>query len=396
MKIIEIKAKKQYEDKFKEGFPLLVPSFIHENAKQKEEGNIFHLVNQNNEFIAKGYLGKQNKGYGWLLSWKEKETIDAQFFMNKMIVALNKRKNFFISEHTTAFRVFNGEGDGIGGLSIDYYDGYYLFTWYSEGIYQFKEMIMDQFKNLVEFKGIYEKRRFDDQGKYIESDDFVMGTRGEFPIVVKESNVNISVNLNDGAMTGVFLDQRDVRWKIMKKYSKGKEVLNTFSYTGVFSVFAILGGAKWTESVDLANRSYPLTVDQMKINNIDTSNQSILIEDVFKYFKRSKVVGKQFDLVIIDPPSYAKSKDFTFSSSKDYTDLMMDAIDMTRFNGVIVASINNSSVSREKFKDMIKEAFKKKRVKYKILEEFGLPKDFTVNEHLMESDYLKVIFVQKI
>ena len=393
--MIEIIARKQYDEKFKEGFPLLVSQFVLETNLTRVEGEIFNLLDHKNHFIAKGYVGRQNKGLGWLLSWKEDEEINDRFFINKFIVALNKRTNFFQDEETTAFRVFNGEGDGIGGLSIDYYAGYYLFTFYSQGIYKFKDSIINQFKNLVAFKGIYEKRRFDGKGKYIDADDFVTGEKGDFPIIIKESGINIAVNLNDGAMTGVFLDQRDVRKAIMQKYSKNKSVLNTFSYTGVFSVFSIMGGAKITESVDLANRSYAKTIEQMDINAIDYKTQSIVIEDVFKYFKRVKNENKTFDIVILDPPSYAKSKDFTFSSAKNYTALIMDAIDLTNDDGMIVASINNSGVTREKFKEMIDDGFKAKRKNYKIVEEFGLPKDFAVNDKLKESNYLKVIFIKK-
>ncbi len=133
----------------------------------------------------------------------------------------------------------------------------------------------------------------------------------------------------------------------------------------------------------------------MVINEIDCDAQSIVIEDVFKYFKRAKSEEKTFDMVILDPPSYAKSKGFTFSSAKDYTGLIKDAIDLTNTGGMIVASTNNSSVTREKFKAMIDDAFKEKKANYKIIEEFGLPKDFAVNDKLKESDYLKVVFIKK-
>ena len=137
----------------------------------------------------------------------------------------------------------NGEGDGLGGLTIDYFDGYYLINWYSEGVYSFKNAVIGALKRLVEFKGIYEKKRFDAKGQYVEDDDFVAGERGEFPLIVKENGVNFAVYLNEGAMVGVFLDQRPVRKLIRDKYAKGKTVLNTFSYTGAFSVFAVEGGA---------------------------------------------------------------------------------------------------------------------------------------------------------
>src|SRR5690625_6018799 len=99
---------------------------------------------------------------------------------------------------TTAFRVFNDLGDGIGGLTIDYYNGYYLINWYSEGIYSFRKAVYQSLQKAVNYHGIYEKKRFDTKGKYIEQDDFVMGKEAEFPLVIKENGMKYVVNLNDG------------------------------------------------------------------------------------------------------------------------------------------------------------------------------------------------------
>lgn len=392
--MIEIYARKNYEDKYRGGFPLLMKSFVHNKYKYKE-GEIFTLLDQESNFIARGYLGKQNKGLGWLLTWKKNESIDRHFFMNKLIVALNKRAKYYDETDTTAFRVFNGEGDGIGGFTIDYYDDYYLFNWYSEGIYIFRDEIIDIFSNLVAFKGIYEKRRYNDNGKYIDEEDFVAGERAEFPLIVKENGVNIAVNLDDGPMVGVFLDQRDVRNTLKCNYAKNKTVLNTFSYTGVFSVFALMGGASKTESVDLAKRSTSLTIEQMAINGIDYEKQSIVVMDVFDYFNKAKQKGKKFDLVVLDPPSYARSKKNTFSAAKDYAELISKALRLTAQDGMIIASTNHSGLKREKFWDMIKEGFSSNGEQAEIIESFGLPEDFSVNEQLRESDYLKVYFVKR-
>ncbi len=118
-------------------------------------------------------------------------------------------------------------------------------------------------------------------GMYKDEDGFVMGERGEFPLLVKENDVQFAVYLNEGAMVGVFLDQRDVRKRIRDKYAEGRTVLNTFSYTGAFSVFAALGGAARTTSVDVANRSYGKTIEQFSVNGIDFDAHDILVEDVF-------------------------------------------------------------------------------------------------------------------
>ena len=165
--------------------------------------------------------------------------------MRKIKSAAKYREGFYSNKHTTAFRVFNGEGDGIGGLTIDYFAGFYLITWYSIGIYRFKKAILEALQHSVDYKGIYQKKRFDAKGQYLDdTDDFICGEKAPEPLIVKENGVNFAIYLDDGAMVGVFLDQRDVRRTILEKYAKGKTVLNTFSYTGAFSVFAALGGAK--------------------------------------------------------------------------------------------------------------------------------------------------------
>ncbi|MGF9963418.1 class I SAM-dependent rRNA methyltransferase [Bacillus rhizoplanae] len=391
-----LKVKMKYANELKSGYPLISKEAIINLHDVNAEGTIVKLVDEKNNFIGKGYYGKQNKGYGWILTRKEQEQIDQAFFEKKIKSALGKRKNFYEDSDTTAFRVFNGEGDGIGGLIIDYYDGYYVISWYSEGIYQFSKEIIESLQNVTEFKAIYQKKRFDTKGQYIEEDDFVTGERGEFPIIVKENGVNFAVYLNDGAMVGVFLDQRNVRKQIRDKYANGKTVLNMFSYTGAFSVFAALGGAAKTTSVDLANRSLSKTIEQFSVNGVDYEAQDIIVEDVFHYFKYAVKKALKFDMVILDPPSFARSKKYTFSAAKDYKNLLKEAIEITENNGIIVASTNCSAFGMKKFKGFIDTAFKEMNGKYKVLEEHSLPEDFRTISQFPEGDYLKVVFIKKI
>ncbi|WP_330375499.1 class I SAM-dependent rRNA methyltransferase [Inediibacterium massiliense] len=393
---VSLKVKSKFVNKFKKGYPLIFKEAIMNIGDLKEEGVLVKLIDEKNKFIARGYYGKQNKGYGWILTLKENEKINENFFGNKISKALNQRTGLYNDPHTNAFRVFNGEGDGIGGFTIDYYNEYYLINWYSKGIYQFQEDVIQALKKLVPFKAIYQKKRFAEDGKYIEEDGFVIGERGTFPIIVKENGVNFAIYLNEGAMVGVFLDQRNVRKRIKDQYAKGKTVLNTFSYTGAFSVFAALGGAKKTTSVDLANRSLSKTIEQFSINEIDYEAHDIVVEDVFHYFKYAVKKELKFDMVILDPPSFAKSKNFKFSAGKDYKDLLKNAIAITKEQGVIVASTNCATFDMNKFKGFIHTAFGEMNEKYKILEEYSLPFDFKTIKEFEEGNYLKVVFIQKI
>lgn len=392
---IKLQVQNKYEKKYKEGYPLLSKDVLQTLDVFYQEGSLFQLLDNKGNFIGRGYFGLQNKGIGWILTHKEKDAIDQWFFQRKIAAAINKRSPFYHREDTTAFRVFNGEGDGIGGLTIDCYDGYYLINWYSLGIYKFREEILSSLSLLIQPHGIYEKKRFDDKGQYLEDDDFVTGHRADFPLVVKENGVNIEVHLNDGAMTGVFLDQREVRKKLRDQYAKGKKLLNTFSYTGVFSLFGTMGGAKHTTSVDLAKRSLELTRGQFLANDIDPDTQEIRVEDVFNFFDYALKQGLKYDIVVLDPPSFARSKKHTFSAKKDYTLLLKNAIDLTEDQGVIIASTNAANFDMNTFKGFVQKAFNERALGFKILEEYSLPKDFPTIPSFPEGNYLKVLFIQK-
>ena len=394
---IDLIIKPPYLKNYTNGYPLISKEYIDMANKVIKEGSLVNILDNKKRFIAKGYYGIQNKGHGWILSHKRDEPIDEQYFAQKIKEAIEYRKEFFDDKNTTAFRVFNGEGDGIGGLSIDYFNGYYLITWYSLGIYSFRDDILQALQKEVEYIGIYQKKRFDTKGQYLDdSDDFVVGKRAKSPLIIKENGVNFAIYLDDGAMVGLFLDQRDVRKTIRDRYAKGKSILNTFSYTGAFSVAGAIGGAKMTTSVDLAKRSLAKTTEQFDINGIDLSNQDIIVEDIFNYFKYAIKKNLLFDIVVLDPPSFARSKKYTFSVAKDYVKLLQDAIAITNSGGVIVASTNYSNFDMSKFKSFIDKAFNSLDKRYKIEESFSLPKDFRVYEKFKESNYLKVVFIRKI
>ncbi|MEA2100450.1 MAG: class I SAM-dependent rRNA methyltransferase [Campylobacterota bacterium] len=396
-KELDLIIKPEFIQDYKDGYPLITKESIIDWKKLSEEGMIINLFDNKKRFIVKGYYGIQNKGHGWVLSHKKDEKIDTDYFKEKIKSAIKYRAEFFEDETTTTFRIFNGEGDGVGGLTIDYFDGFYLITWYSLGIYELKTEIIQALKNSVDYKGIYQKKRFDGKGKYLDdNDDFITGTRAEDSITVKENGVNFAIHLDDGAMVGVFLDQKDVRKTIRDKYAKGKTLLNTFSYTGAFSVYGVLGGATKTTSVDLAKRSLSKTQEQFEVNNIDVQSQNIIVEDVFNYFKYAVRKKLTFDIVVLDPPSFARSKKHTFSASKDYVNLLKEAIQITNNGGVIVASTNSANFSMMRFRDFIFKAFKELKAKYKVEESFSLPKDFRVNSKFKEGDYLKVVFIRKV
>ncbi len=392
---VQMTIKNKYLKTYINQYPLISKEALVGSGKIAEEGSLIELFTEKGRFIGKGYYGKQNKGFGWIISRDRQCKINDSFFENLLRQALKIRKSFYNNPDTTAFRIFNGEGDGFGGFTIDYFDGFYLITWYNKGVYLWKDMIVRSLESLVSVRGIYEKKRFSKEGKYVDAKDYVKGEKAPEPLIVLENKVKFAIYLDDGPMVGVFLDQREVRKAIRDVYAKGRSVLNTFSYTGAFSVFAALGGASKTTSVDLANRSRPKTEEHFFINGIAPDSQDIIVEDVFNYFKYA--VRKQlcFDMVILDPPSFARSKKRTFSVAKDYVDLLKDAIQITAKGGMIVASTNYSNFDMKKFKTFIDIAFKELNARYKVKETYTLPEDFHISTDFPEGDYLKVIFIEK-
>lgn len=382
------------EKKIKAGNPLLQFEDF-PNELSFAEGEIVELVDSRQAFVAKAYLAKQNKGVGWVFSLDSTDSFDEAFFKSKFEKAKRQRADLQSDPGTTTYRIFNAEGDGIPGVTIDYYDGFAVVSWYSGGIFRYQSAIIAAFQAVFpETKGIYEKFRYQRKDSLISR--FVTGEVAPTPLVVKENGINYATYLDDGLMTGIFLDQRDVRGALTERYAAGKRVLNTFSYTGAFSVAAAMGGAIETTSVDVANRSLERTKEQFAINNLDGEAQKIYVMDVFDFIRYAIRKELQYDVTIIDPPSFARTKKRTFSVTKDYTQLLEELIQITAPDGTLIVSSNAANYKEKNFKQDIAQAFKNSHCDYRILEAFHLPSDFAVPAGSKTSDYLKVFVIKKL
>lgn len=370
--------------KIKQGYPLIQ---LEDLVNPKWSNDWVELMNPQGEYIGTGYLGKQNKGIGWVLT-RKKTPIDDSFFQALFEQAKKKRQPYYLDPLTSAFRLFNGEGDGLGGLIIDLYLEHAVFSWYNETLYQKKPSIVAAFQQAFpEIKGAYEKIRF--EGDYPESLHLYGETAAE-PTLIQENGVTYATYLNEGLMTGIFLDQKEVRGSLVDGLASGKTVLNMFSYTGAFSVAAVMGGAAKTTSVDLAKRSVPKTREQFEVNGIDPDTEQIHVMDTFEYFKYAKRKELTFEVIILDPPSFARNKKKTFSVAKNYGELIEDSVDLLTDEGIIIASTNAANVSPRQFQQMIEKAFAKKEVRYQKIKHYSLPSDFATVATFPEGDYLKV------
>lgn len=357
------------------------------------EGELVEIVDQNNKFIGKGYLGKENRTMGWILTTDKDQPIDSVFYDRHFRIARDARTAYYADDSTNAFRLFNADGDGIGGITVDYYDGFYIFSWYNKGIYSHRDQIYQAFKIAIpDFKGIVEKVRF--KNAEIES-QHIDGEVPPEPLVIKENGIQYATYINEGWMTGIFLDQRNIRRRLMEEWGTGKTILNTFSYTGAFSVAAAMGGAVKTVNVDAANRSKAKTIEQFEINGLNPDDHEIRVIDIYDYLDYAKKHELKFDIIILDPPTFARTKKRTFSVEKDYTGLVQEALEVLDEKGMLIASTNTWKLSKDDFYQMVNEAFDNAQVDAYLVEEYGLPEDFKYNEEYPEGDYLKVMILEK-
>lgn len=378
-----IRVSKRVEKKLAKGLVLLEASDL-ENVNLNDQE--VEVQSQEGIFLGTAYLSQQNKGLGWFVS-KDKVAFNQAFFETLFRQAKEKRSAYYQDELTTAFRLFNQEGDGFGGLTVDLYGDYAVFSWYNSYVYQIHKVISEAFSQVFpEVLGAYEKIRF--KGLDYES-AHVYGQEAPDFFTVLENGVLYQVFMNDGLMTGIFLDQHEVRGSLVDGLAMGKSLLNMFSYTAAFSVAAAMGGASQTTSVDLAKRSRELSQAHFQANGISTDDHRFVVMDVFEYFKYAKRKGLTYDVIVLDPPSFARNKKQTFSVAKDYHKLISQSLEILNPEGIIIASTNAANVSHQKFTEQIDKGFAGRS--YQILNKYGLPADFAYNKKDESSNYLKVI-----
>lgn len=371
--------------KLRQGQQLLVATDFVRPARQQ---GLVTLYQSRSQLLGYAYLAPQNKGCGWYLG-SEPVSLDQAYFCQLFTRAKEKRQSYQASELTTAYRLFNQDGDNFGGLTIDRYGDYALFSWYNAFVYGLREVILAAFQEVFpEILGGYEKVRF--KGLDYESAHLYGQTAPE-TFTILENGVRYQVFLNDGLMTGIFLDQHEVRASLVDGLAAGKSLLNMFSYTAAFSVAAAMGGASQTTSVDLAKRSRDLSEAHFRANGLITDDHHFVVMDVFDYFRYAQRKGLTFDVIVLDPPSFARNKKQTFSVAKDYHRLVQASLLLLNPQGVLITSTNASNLSLDQFKKEVEKGFGDVAHTYSDTKQ--LPSDFAVNAADPTSNYLKVFTI---
>jgi 23S rRNA (cytosine1962-C5)-methyltransferase len=294
-------------------------------------------------------------------------------------------RKYFTNDQTNSFRLINGEGDGMPGLIIDIYDDTAVIKHDHEAVEKFWNHQGIAAKLVIDFpviKSVYYKRRNDDELKGIE----ILGTLRE-EVLFKENGSLFATNIRDAAKTGFFLDQRDNR-KLIGQFSHQKSVLNLFSYTAGFSVFAAKGGAREVTSVDIAKAATLAAGRNFEVNQIKIKHEAIA-QDAFVFIDEQIKEKAKWDLVITDPPSFAPNQKAVDTAVEAYVKIYSQSLKLVNANGLFAASSCSSHISTDKFLEICRESFSKNRKKGTLVYFGGQPFDHPYPIAMEELRYLK-------
>ncbi|HTJ52273.1 MAG TPA: class I SAM-dependent rRNA methyltransferase [Cyclobacteriaceae bacterium] len=326
-----------------------------------------------------------------ILSFKEKPGIN--FWVDKIKNALQLRKDAgFPSDKTNAFRLIHGEGDGLPGLIIDYYDGVAVMQAHSVGMHVDRQEIAEALKIALGEKltSIYYKSHSTLPGKARDAsaDEYLYGMSA-VPHVIQENKNKFYVDWEGGQKTGFFLDQRENR-RILGDFSKGKKVLNTFCYTGGFSVYALMADAALVHSVDASEKAIELTRRNLELNGFEPNIHKCFAVDTFEFLKEKK---DEYDVIILDPPAFAKHREARHQAVKGYQRLNSEAMRAIKPGGIIFTFSCSQVVDRQLFYDTIVSAAIQAGRDIKVLHHFCQPPDHPVSIFHPEGEYLKGLII---
>jgi 23S rRNA (cytosine1962-C5)-methyltransferase len=365
--------------------PWVFSGAIAKKDQDLKDGDLVEVFSAKQEYLATGYYAGGSIAVR-IISFKQC-LIDASFWIEKIGKAYHYRQHLaFLNEDTNVCRLFFGEGDGVPGLILDYYDGHVVFQAHSIGVYLQKENIVEAIKHTLgaELKSIYDKSA-ETLGKHFSEktiNGYLFGAAQD-EIIVKENGHLFKIDFINGQKTGFFIDQRDNR-KLLGDYSKGKKVLNTFSYTGGFSVYAAAAGAIEVHSVDASQSAIDLCETNITLNNI-TQHQGFAM-DTFEFFKDKKDL---YDVIVLDPPAFAKSRDAKHHAVIGYKRLNVLAMKLIKTNGIIFTYSCSGVVDKMLFYNTITAAAIEAQRNIKILHYMYQPADHPLSPFFPEGEYLK-------
>jgi 23S rRNA (cytosine1962-C5)-methyltransferase len=357
------------------------------------EGDIVSVYDNKDNFLAVGHYQPGTIAVR-ILSFEDTEP-DLQFFRNRIISAIEFRKSVGLigSDVTNVYRLIHAEGDNLPGLIADFYNGVVVMQMHSVGMYRLRKEIAAIISDLMgdQVTAVYDKSvltipfKSGISGVY----EFLFGNSD--PVVVTENGFRFRIDWTTGQKTGFFIDQRENR-KLLSEFTKGRSVLNMFGYTGGFAVYAMRDAAL-VHSVDSSFSASEMATENVRLNFGDDERHVSYQVDAFEFLNDIK---EKYDLIILDPPAFAKHNNVLANALQGYKRLNMKAIEQIRHGGIIFTFSCSQVVTRENFRKSVFAAAANTGRKVKILHQMSQPPDHPVNIYHPESEYLKglVLYVE--
>ena len=395
MKYIKIQLKPGKEESLKRFHPWIFSGAIARFESQPEEGDVVEVIDSKSNFIALGHY--QIGSIAVRVLTFENEPIDFNFWKKRLQVAFEMRKSLGLvnGDQNNTFRLVHGEGDYLPGLIVDVYADTAVMQAHSPGMHFVRE---DLAKALVEVAGA------DIQNVYYKSETTLpykadLGAENGY-LIGKSNNVDIAIENGlkfhvdwlKGQKTGFFVDQRENRC-FVERFSKDRSVLNMFCYTGGFSFYAMRGGAKLVHSVDSSAKAIDLTNKNVELNFPGDKRHEAFAVDAFKYLD---AMGDQYDLIILDPPAFAKHKNVLRNALQGYRKLNAKAFEKIKPGGILFTFSCSQVVSKENFRLAVFSAAAQSGRRVRIIHQMTQPADHPINIYHPEGEYLKglVLYVE--
>mgnify|MGYP000542037568 FL=1 len=383
------------EESLKRFHPWVFSGAIARVEGEPEEGEIVDVYTSKKEFIACGHFQIGSIAVR-VLSFVQ-ETIDHEFWIRKLAVAKDLRVALGLigNPQNNTYRLVHGEGDNLPGLIIDVYNHTAVMQAHSAGMHVYRMEIADALSEVMGdvIENIYYKSEttLPFKADLLSTENgFIKG--GSPENVAMENGLKFHVDWLKGQKTGFFVDQRENR-HLLERYAKGRNVLNMFCYTGGFSFYAMRGGANLVHSVDSSAKAIDLTNENVELNFPGDARHKAYAEDAFKYLDR---MGDQYDLIILDPPAFAKHRDALRNALRGYTKLNAKAFEKIRPGGILFTFSCSQVVNKENFRNAVFTAAAQSGRSVRILHQLTQPGDHPVNIYHPEGEYLKglVLYVE--
>ncbi|MDD5711760.1 MAG: class I SAM-dependent rRNA methyltransferase [Smithellaceae bacterium] len=332
------------------GHPWIFSGAVSSVEGNPAPGEVVLAADSEGKALALGFFNPKTDIVFRLLTYDTAAEIDASFWRERLAAALSLREKL-IPPRTSAYRLINAEGDGIPGLVVDHYGEVLVCSFTTAGAELNREGIATALLESARPRTIYERS----EGKsrqmegYEDREGAIHGEAPEKELEITENGLKFRVDVIAGQKTGFFLDQRDNR-DLLERLSKGRTVLNCFSYTGGFSVYCARGGAARVVSVEASEQANAMAVRNLEANGFTGDAFPVVRDDVFQYLRRSK---EQYDLIILDPPAFSKSKKDLPRSSKGYKDINLQAMGRLKEGGLLATFSCSNHVDEELFRKIV-------------------------------------------